>query len=105
MTISCASTPENPGRDRLLIRPSLTTAKIRFESGLKPDVAARTAAQGLPVPKNTILEPNTDPKPGLSLGYHGFSLAISRSQPLSDEAVATKGNTKALDYQFHGAVS
>jgi hypothetical protein len=104
LMIGCASPSDNPGRERLLIRPSLTTAKIRFESGLKPEVEARTAAQGLPVPKNTILEPNTDPKPGLSLGYHGFSLAISRSQPLSEEAIATKGDTKALDYQFHGAV-
>jgi hypothetical protein len=100
----CASPSGSTGRDQLLIRPSLTTAKIRFESGLKPDVAARTAAQGLPVPKNTILEPNTDSKPGLSLGYHGFSLAISQSQPLSEEAIATKGDTKAVDYQFHGAV-
>ncbi|HET9236675.1 MAG TPA: DUF4421 family protein [Oligoflexus sp.] len=104
LMISCASPSANAGRDQLLIRPSLTTAKIRFESGLKPDVAARTAAQGLPVPKHTILEPNTDSKPGLSLGYHGFSLAISQSQPLSEEAIATKGNTKAVDYQFHGAV-
>lgn len=104
LMFSCASPSGNPGRDQLLIRPSLTTAKIRFEAGLKPDVAARTAAQGLPVPKNTILEPNTDSKPGLSLGYHGFSLAMSQSQPLSEEAIATKGDTKAVDYQFHGAV-
>jgi hypothetical protein len=58
---------------------------------------------GLPVPKNTRLEPNTDSKPGLSIGYDGFSLAVSQSQPLSEEAIATKGDTKAVDYQFHGA--